>query len=527
MTLTEPWHRPCSNRVAATTDAAIEGQVIENRNTIIRESNGWACRAASLLVAALLAIACGTATVPPESPEAGPTLFPPGTSPPTVTAQKWGAAQAIAAIDVTPRREGGVSAAMNDRGDVAIAYDNMDHFGEPSLSAIHYAAESRTWGQSAVLVGGASTANGTPRVAIDAMGNAFVIWTQFEHQGSNATVYASRFDAPSDSWGPVARLVDDPAGHASGADIAADEGGGAFAVWQRNDGATGSLVVSRYADGWAPPALLDPGFASNLFPPLPRVAADASGRAIVVWSEPNAKFRPLVLTNALASRRYSPGTGWEPKVAVPLGAVSDPKMSRSVGALVTDAAGDAVLLWESNASRGPSTIYASLFDRGAGWGSPVQLDAVDIARASPERLRIHDRGLALATWGRRLSRYEPGTGWSSPVSLTADLVTDGASLADQQHQMALDAVGNVLAVGKDVSTMRPAFATYVFGRGWSAVSPLDAAIAYDYEPFLAANRKGRALIVWSEGIEFIQVPCGTGRTCFAPTRLRLWARFYE
>lgn len=501
--------------------------MIENRNTMIRESNGWACRAASLLVAALLAIACGTTTLPPESPEAGPTLFPPWTSPPAVTAQKWGAAQAIAAIDVTPRREGGVSAAMNDRGDVAVVYDNMDHFGEPSLSAIHYTAESRTWGESAVLVGGASTANGTPRVAIDAMGNAFVIWTQFEHQGSNATVYASRFDARSDTWGPVARLVDDPAGHASGANIAVDESGGAFAVWQRNDGTTGSLVVSRYADGWEPPALLDPGFASNLFPPQPRVAADASGQVLVVWSEPDANSPPLVLTNALASRRYSPGTGWGPKVAVRLGAVSDPTMSRSVGDLVIDEAGDAVLLWESNASRSPSTIYASRIGMAAGWGSPVQLDAVDIARASPKRLRVNDRGLALATWGRFFSRYEPGRRWSAPLSLTADLVTDRAPLADQQHQMALDAVGNVLAVGKDGSTMRPAFATYVFGRGWSAVSPLDAAIAYDYEPFLAANRKGRALIVWREGIEFIQVPCGTGRTCFEPTRLRLWARFYE
>jgi hypothetical protein len=163
----------------------------------------------------------------------------------------------------------------------------------------------------------------------------------------------------------------------------------------------------------------------------------------------------------------------------------------------------------------------------AGWRSPVQLDTVDLARADPKRLRVNDRGLALATWERRLSRYEPGRGWSPPVSLTADLVTGSVPLADQQHLMALDAVGNVLAVGKDVSTTRPAFATYVFGRGWSVVSPLDEAITYDYMPFLAANRKGRAVILWREGIEFVQVPCGTGRTCFAPTRLRLWARFYE
>jgi hypothetical protein len=416
---------------------------------------------------------------------------------------------------------------MNDRGDVAVVYDNTNHFGEPSLSAIHYTAESRKWGESAVLVGGASTANGTPRVAIDATGNAFVIWTQFEHQGSRATVYAGRFDARSDTWGPVARLVDDPAGHTSGAVIAVDESGGAFAVWQRNDGATGSLVVSRYADGWAPPALFDPGFASNLHPPRPRVAADASGQVLVVWSEPDADSPPLALTNALASRRYSPGTGWGPKVAVPLGTDSDPMMSRSVGDLVIDAAGDAVLLWESNPSRSPSTIYGSRSPMAAGWRSPVQLDTVDLARADPKRLRVNDRGLALATWERRLSRYEPGRGWSPPVSLTADLVTGSVPLADQQHLMALDAVGNVLAVGKDVSTTRPAFATYVFGRGWSVVSPLDEAITYDYMPFLAANRKGRAVILWREGIEFVQVPCGTGRTCFAPTRLRLWARFYE
>jgi hypothetical protein len=113
------------------------------------------------------------------------------------------------------------------------------------------------------------------------------------------------------------------------------------------------------------------------------------------------------------------------------------------------------------------------------------------------------------------------------VSLTADLVTTGSGLGEGQHLMALDAAGNVLAVGKDPGRQRPAFTTYVFGRGWSAVSPLDEAITYDYVPFLAANRKGRVVILWSEAIESIPVPCGTGRQCLAPTRLRLWARFYE
>ena len=123
-----------------------EGQVIENRNMVIRKSNGWPCRAASLLAAALLAVACGTTASPPESPGAGLTPFPPGTSPPAMTGQTWGTAQAIATVDVTPRPRGGVSVAMNDGGDVAVAYDNMDRFAAPSLSVIHYTAESRSLG---------------------------------------------------------------------------------------------------------------------------------------------------------------------------------------------------------------------------------------------------------------------------------------------------------------------------------------------------------------------------------------------
>jgi hypothetical protein len=191
---------------------------------------------------------------------------------------------------------------------------------EGSVWVSHYRVESESWDVPAPLEPDAEPAY-APRLVADASGHAVAAWWQ------SGGIWAAHYDAATLSWGaplliassaiapPAIGLYD--AGHAvavwgavelniaryePGAgwrkgtsltggvaryqepQVAVDEGGTAFVVWQHANGIGSNLVASRHetTTGWSTPVALQSGEGVNARDP--EVAVEGAGRALAVWT---------------------------------------------------------------------------------------------------------------------------------------------------------------------------------------------------------------------------------------------------
>jgi hypothetical protein len=168
--------------------------------------------------------------------------------------------------------------AMNARGDAVVVWGDFASYSW----ANNYAAR-RGWGE-AVLIG----SNDDPsqqdlrhRVAIDANGNAIAVWQH--HVDLRDNIMVSRY-AGGVGWSEAAALEAVDAS-ARSPEIAVDPRGNAIAVWIQQDGARYDAWARRYVAGrgWVDPVLIetdDAGSAAN-----PQIALDPSGNAIAVWGQ--------------------------------------------------------------------------------------------------------------------------------------------------------------------------------------------------------------------------------------------------
>ena len=169
----------------------------------------------------------------------------------------------------------------------------MRGFGgnEDSVELWVYDPGSNTW-VTAGAVETSAEASVLPKFAADPNGNIFVAWMQQPTSGEYDT-YVNRYDAASNTWGIPVSLESAPGTvwpFDDGIDVAVDAGGNAIVVWSQNIAPPGDPLnyrvrASRYteADGlWSPAEQIDDGTRTE--PALgPDVAMDASGNAVVVW----------------------------------------------------------------------------------------------------------------------------------------------------------------------------------------------------------------------------------------------------
>jgi hypothetical protein len=117
----------------------------------------------------------------------------------------------------------------------------------------------------------------SPEIAGDAAGNAIVLWAEF--RDGHLRGLARRYVAGS-GWGP-AELVEDAA---ASPQIAMDPTGNAIAIWIRGGTTVGDLWASRFTPdgGWSAAVRVDADEVGDSY--FPRVAVDALGGAVLVWS---------------------------------------------------------------------------------------------------------------------------------------------------------------------------------------------------------------------------------------------------
>ena len=133
-----------------------------------------------------------------------------------------------------------------------------------------------------------SDAQTGPSIALDASGNFVVVWTSYAQKGSNSGVFGQRYNSSGAPVGPEFHVNTYTAGYQFDPTVAADSTGNFVVVWVSSPGQDGSsygVFGQRYSNSGAP---LGPEFRVNTYTTDdqldPAVAADSTGRFVVVWT---------------------------------------------------------------------------------------------------------------------------------------------------------------------------------------------------------------------------------------------------
>ena len=198
----------------------------------------------------------------------------------------WGSAGVIGGAGGNPR-------IAIDAGGNALAVWSQSG----SIWSIRYTAGSG-WGTAALIEWTGGDA-GDPQIVFDASGNALAVWQQDSGFSTNMRIWSNRYTVGS-GWGGFPAIIQTDISGGATANavtprIAIDADGNALAVWVQPDGAsdnTPDVWVNRYTagSGWGTTANLGqvrintPG-AAGQSAGMPQIAIDGSGNALVVWTQ--------------------------------------------------------------------------------------------------------------------------------------------------------------------------------------------------------------------------------------------------
>jgi hypothetical protein len=99
---------------------------------------------------------------------------------------------------------------------------------------------------------------GEVEVAVDAAGNAIAVWEQFD--GAVDNIWANRYEVGV-GWGTAEMIETNDTGSANYADVAVDAAGNAIVVWEQYDVLWENIWANRYevGVGWGTAELIETG----------------------------------------------------------------------------------------------------------------------------------------------------------------------------------------------------------------------------------------------------------------------------
>ena len=128
----------------------------------------------------------------------------------------------------------------------------------------------------------------------------------------------------------------------------------------------------------------------------PQVAVDASGNAVAVWSQLGATAR-----SSISASRFVPGSGWGAATLLETddGEAWNPQVA-------VDASGNAIAVWnQSDGTR--FDVWANRYIPGAGWGTANLLETDNAGHAGSPQVAVSPAGQAVAVWHQSNgSRYD-------------------------------------------------------------------------------------------------------------------------
>ena len=234
-------------------------------------------------------------------------------------------------------------------------------------------------------------------VALDASGNAQVVWTQYtDDTWTYSKVFANRYVNGS-GWGTETAISG--LGYYDGQPkVAMDVNGTAIAVWSQLDSTSySSLWANRdpAGTGWGTAEVIESLPYSSLGV---KISMDSNGSAVVVWEQ----------EDSIRANRYVPGSGWQGQTRLDGSTRLDrlPPGHRDYSeatspSVAMDAGGNAVAVWVKRPDSGSVySVWASRFVSGSGWGNPALIESTDAGSAFAPDVGVDAGGNAVAVWSQ-------------------------------------------------------------------------------------------------------------------------------
>jgi hypothetical protein len=277
---------------------------------------------------------------------------------------------------------GHVDIAMSEIGD-AVAVWVTSLSGVETLWAKRFIA-GVGWEPAPVQLSFTTEVNGTirfPKVAINARGDAAVVWGEFSGSTSSLfSVRAIRYAAGAGWEGSISTLDTQTINPVPL--VTVDRDGNGLSVWRRD---TGEVMANRYASGqaWEGPIRIN-GTDVTSSPSLMDIGVDGAGRVVALWGDSSAGLPRL------RARRYSPTGGWGTIVTVAgaVGGTFDYSMNDSGQGVVASRAGS------------PLVAYAVRYDGDSDtWGNVMTVDDSPATGALGAFTYVDPSGTPYVTWG--------------------------------------------------------------------------------------------------------------------------------
>jgi len=267
------------------------------------------------------------------------------------------------------------------------------------LSLAVYAARfdvaSGSWNPAVELDPGTGATN--PQIALDASGNAVAVWERASN-GAVAQIAAARWSQSSGTWG-TAQVIQLSTLRGLNPQLAVAPNGDATVVWTQAE-SNGTLTIqasrrSPEAGSWSAPIALTPATGVN-GANWPQAQADPAGNVIVLWYQ----YRGVGLYS-VDSARYDVASGqWSAPVHIETLQLAISPFSWAP-TLVVDAAGNATATWGRDAGASIYNAFQARFDSHTGaWSTASSLSG---SVSVPDRVftTVDAQGDVLATWGVR------------------------------------------------------------------------------------------------------------------------------
>jgi hypothetical protein len=327
-------------------------------------------------------------------------------------------------------------------------------------------------------------------VATDPQGDAIAIWR--ESDGSNARIYVS-VRPPGGDFGLAEPIS--PAGQDAGFQprVALDANGNAIAVWTQYTGASTSVVQAAFrpADGtFGAPDTISP--TSGLVA-TPRIAFDLFGDAVAVWTHNDGG----TAKDQIQANIRSAGSTWHTG-SLPVS--TDGVEARGPAVALDSSTTTAVVVWRQS-DGGTATVYAAtkqLFV-GSTFSVPVAISAAGNDEASAMLPQIANSGSeTVAAWSRatgpstavaEVGVRPPDHAFGAPQTLSDD-TADAGNVA-----VAADAKGDAVVAWDQLSPSSPIIGVASQTGNGSFVRSADLS-SLGGTPDLAMDPQGHAVAVW-------------------------------
>jgi hypothetical protein len=301
---------------------------------------------------------------------------------------------------------------LDAAGDGTVVWQQYSASGlSLAIYAARFDATTTTWSSAIELDPGSGAGN--PQVALDASGNAAAVWEQ-SSSGAVAQIAAARWSQSSRTWA-AAQVLQTSALRGSNPQLAVAANGDATVVWTQTE-SNGTLTIQASHLGattgsWSPPVALSPATGVN-GGNWPQAQADPAGNVIVLWQQYQS-----IGVYSMDAARYDVTSGqWGAPVHI---VTLTPAVNTSPFAwaptLVVDPVGNATATWTYDVGGSVYNAFQARFDSHTGTWGVVNALSGSVTVADRIFTTVDIYGDVLATWGVR-DIYDFQTPWWALLS---------------------------------------------------------------------------------------------------------------